>query len=69
MKLVLNSKELAEALGLSMHTVRQYASKNPELLPPRMNTGMRRAMWSVDDVQRWVKERSMANTTHEELEA
>jgi len=37
MKLLLDAQALAEALSLSLNTVRQYASRSPELLPPRLN--------------------------------
>lgn len=58
MKLTLNAKELAEALGLSESLVNQYASKEPDKLPPRVNCGLRRNLWSVEVVQAWLRAKS-----------
>lgn len=58
MKMTLNTKELAEALGLSESLVEQYASKDPDKLPPRVDCGIRRNFWSVEVVQQWLKEKS-----------
>ena len=55
MKLVLDSKELAQALGLSVTTVRQSASRYPERLPPRLKTPSRKLLWAVKDVEEWVE--------------
>lgn len=55
MKLVLDTKGLADALSLPVTTVQQYASKHPEKLPPRLNTPTRKLMWSVKDVEAWVE--------------
>lgn len=54
MKLVLDTKGLAEALSLPVTTVQQYASKYPDKLPPRLNTPTRKLMWSVRDVEAWI---------------
>ena len=54
MKLALDAKELATALGLSLSTVHQYASKSPEKLPPRLNLPGRRLLWAAQDVELWV---------------
>jgi predicted DNA-binding transcriptional regulator AlpA len=54
MKLVLDAKELAEALSLPVTTVQQYASKYPEKLPPRLTTPSRKLLWAVKDVEAWV---------------
>ena len=53
-KLMMNAKELAEALGMPLSTVQQYASKRPETLPPRMKLATRKLMWSVKDVEAWI---------------
>lgn len=55
MKLVVNAQELAQALGLQLATVHQYASKRPEMLPPRMALPTRKLLWSVKDVEEWVE--------------
>lgn len=55
MKLVLDTKGLAEALSLPVTTVQQYASKYPEKLPPRLATPSRKLMWSVKDVEHWIE--------------
>lgn len=56
MKLVVDAKELAVALSLPVTTVRQYASKYPDKLPPRLNTPSRKLLWSVKDVEAWVEQ-------------
>lgn len=53
-KLVLDAKALAETLSLSLNTVRQYASRSPELLPPRLKHPGRKLLWAVEDVEAWV---------------
>ena len=58
MKLTLNAKELADALGLSESLVNQYASKDPDKLPPRVDAGLRRNIWSIEVVQAWLREKS-----------
>lgn len=55
MKLVLDTKGLAEALSLPVTTVQQYASKYPDKLPPRLSTPSRKLMWSVKDVEHWIE--------------
>lgn len=62
MKLVLDSRGLADALSLPLNTVRQYASKYPEKLPPRMNHPGRKLMWSVADVEAWVQKHRAVST-------
>lgn len=62
MKLVLDSRGLADALSLPLNTVRQYASKFPEKLPPRMNHPGRKLMWSVADVEAWVQKHRAVST-------
>lgn len=54
-KLTLNARELAKAIGFEYSTVRQYASKHPELLPPRCKLPTRKLLWDVDVVREWVK--------------
>lgn len=54
-KLVLNAKELADAIGYEYSTVRQYASKRPELLPPRCKLPVRKLLWEVEAVQEWLR--------------
>lgn len=54
-KLTLNAKELAEAIGYEYSTVRQYASKHPELLPPRCKLPVRKLLWEVEAVQEWLR--------------
>lgn len=62
MKLVLDSRGLADALSLPLNTVRQYASKYPDKLPPRMNHPGRKLMWSVEDVEAWVQKHRAVST-------
>lgn len=62
MKLVLDSRGLADALSLPLNTVRQYASKFPEKLPPRLNHPGRKLMWSVEDVEAWVRSHRAIST-------
>lgn len=54
-KLVLNARELAEAIGYEYSTVRQYASKHPELLPPRCKLPVKKLLWEVEAVQQWLR--------------
>lgn len=54
-KLTLNARELAKAIGFEYSTVRQYASKHPEMLPPRCKLPTRKLLWDVDVVREWVK--------------
>lgn len=56
MKLVLNCEALAEALSMKLDTVRAYASRYPEKLPPRLNIPFGKPMWAVADVQEWVQQ-------------
>lgn len=58
MKLILDVEGLAEALSLSPDTVGRYCTQKPEKLPPRLNLDYRKPMWSVEDVQRWIREHS-----------
>lgn len=58
MKLLLDSEGLAEAMSLSLETVRHYCTQNPDKLPPRLMIDNRKPLWSVEDVQRWIRERS-----------
>lgn len=58
MKLILDAEGLAEAMSLSPDTVSRYCTQKPEKLPPRLNTDFRKPMWSVEDVQRWIREHS-----------
>ena len=55
MKLLLDVKGLAEALSMPVVTVRQYASRHPEKLPPRLKLPSRRLLWSVKDVEDWIE--------------
>lgn len=54
MKLVLDVKGLAEALSISVLTVRQNASRHPDRLPPRLKTPSKKLLWSVKDVEQWI---------------
>lgn len=55
MKLLLNTKELAEALNLSPRTVEQYAAAFPANLPPKTKLpGTRKNLWRVEDVEKWL---------------
>lgn len=56
MKLVMNVHELAEALGLEPGTVSKMCSESPEKLPPRLHTPYRRRQWSVEVVEKWVRD-------------
>lgn len=56
MKLVMNVHELAEALGLSPGTVSKMCSESPEKLPPMLKTMYRRRQWSVEVVEKWVRD-------------
>lgn len=55
MKLTLNARELAAAIGYELSTVRQYATKHPELLPPRCKLPVRKLLWEVEAVQQWLR--------------
>jgi len=55
MKLVLDVKGLAEALSLSVTSVRQLASRHPERLPPRLSLPHKRLLWAVKDVEEWIE--------------
>ena len=61
MKLVLDTKGLAEALSLSANTVKQYASHSPEKLPPRLKLPYRKLAWAVEDVQAWLAKQQRAS--------
>lgn len=60
MQLILNTKELAKVLHLSVGTIHQYATKAPERLPPRLKLPGRRLQWAAKDVQAWVEARRHA---------
>lgn len=53
-KLVLDAVGLSRALSLPLTTVRQYSSRHPEKLPPRLNHSGRKLLWAVQDVKAWV---------------
>ena len=55
-KLIYNIRELSQVLAMPLGTVRQYVTKKPESLPPRMRLLTRRLMWSVADVEALVHE-------------
>lgn len=55
MKLLLDVKGLAEALSMPVVTVRQYASRHPGKLPPRLKVPSRKLLWSVKDVEDWIE--------------
>lgn len=57
MKLMLDTRELAEAIGYSVDTVRAYTTKEPGKLPPRANLPVRKCLWRVSDVEKWLDER------------
>jgi predicted DNA-binding transcriptional regulator AlpA len=59
MKLILGVEDLAEALNLSVDTVRQYASRAPEKLPPRCMLPYSRVLWSLKDVEDWIAKHSL----------
>jgi len=61
MKLLLDYRELAEALALAPETVRQYAHKHPEKLPPRVKTQLSKHLWAVKDVEAWVEQARAAS--------
>jgi hypothetical protein len=54
-KLLLDARGLAHALSIPVATVRQYSSKHPEKLPPRLNHEGRKLLWAVEDVKAWVQ--------------
>lgn len=62
MKLVLDTKGLAEALSISPITVQQNASRYPERLPPRLNTPTRKLLWAVKDVEEWIEKHRATDT-------
>jgi predicted DNA-binding transcriptional regulator AlpA len=66
MKLALDAKELADALGLTVSTVQQYASKSPEKLPPRLNIPGRRLLWAAEDVELWVNAHRQPTQTQQD---
>lgn len=55
MKLTFTAVELAQTLGLSVATVYQYATKQPDRLPPKLNTPGRRLLWLSEDVHTWIE--------------
>jgi hypothetical protein len=59
MKLTLDIDGLAEAMCISPETVKQYVSREPGKLPPRVNTGMRKPIWYIETVKQWLAERSV----------
>jgi predicted DNA-binding transcriptional regulator AlpA len=62
-KLILNSNDLADALGYSVQTIHQFSSKNPDRLPPRLvMPGRRRLAWAKKDVDAWVESLRAAST-------
>lgn len=54
-KLVLDAVGLSKALSIPLTTVRQYSSRHPEKLPPRLNHPGRKLLWAVQDVRAWVE--------------
>ena len=54
-KLVLDAVGLSKALSIPLNTVRQYSSRHPEKLPPRLNYTGRKLLWAVQDVRAWVE--------------
>lgn len=52
---ILDTKDLAELLRLSVGTIHQYASKSPEKLPPRLHVPGRRLQWAEEDVEDWLR--------------
>jgi phage terminase Nu1 subunit (DNA packaging protein) len=63
---LLGVKELAAKLGLATETVRAYASKRRDRLPPRVRWSAT-PLWDSDIVERWLAERD-AELTAEERE-
>lgn len=55
LKLVLNARELAAAIGYEHSTVRQYAARRPDLLPPRCKLPVKKLLWEVEVVQEWLR--------------
>lgn len=53
--LLYDVRALAQALSLSPATIHQYASKRPEMLPPRMATPHRKLLWAIADVEAWIE--------------
>lgn len=59
---ILDPAGLAAKLGLSAETVRQYSTKRPGSLPPRV-TWSKRPRWDSDVVEGWLRERAGAKET------
>lgn len=64
MKLMMDAEELSAVIKLSVATIYQYASKNPERLPPRLVLPGRQLVWAVKDVERWVDQHSSEIKSH-----
>lgn len=64
MKLVVDVRELAEMLSISPVTVRQYASRHPEKLPPRLKAPTRKLLWAVKDVEEWIEKHRNSLPAH-----
>lgn len=54
-RLTYTAKDLAEAMGLSVITVRQYASRFPNRLPPKLTTPLKVLLWDVEEVKEWIQ--------------
>lgn len=54
---LLTISELAHVLGRSPATIKSDLSRNPAILPPRVQLpGSRQVRWREDDVQQWLAE-------------
>lgn len=62
MKTLINTKDLAKLLGLTVGSVHQYASRAPERLPPRMRLPGRRLQWDRDVVMAWLEDHAAPDT-------
>lgn len=54
---LLDPAGLAAKLGLSAETVRQYSTRRPASLPPRVGW-MKRPRWDSDIVDAWMREKA-----------
>ena len=53
---MLDVQMLSEQIGYAPATIRRYAAKNPEKLPPRVNLPGR-MLWHVRSVDGWLEQR------------
>ena len=55
-------KDLASVLQMSPNSVRQYVTKYPERLPPRLNLPTKNVVWMTEDVLEWLRSRRSTET-------